>query len=157
MFIPIWVIIIIIVMAVLYVKFVKDTHIDNEHKVKRHLERLSDEAKYIEKDVARGVYSLAWRMVIIKNYHAIDVIKSLRFSRDYTALDIAENFLSSVEEYKEEIEECIADLERNTGYNLNGYKEDIGTIELYTDWINKYNDKVMEIRSLITEVRSELE
>lgn len=157
MYLPIWLIILLIAIAAFYVFSVKSTHKDNQHKVNAHLERLRIDAKYLEIDLARNFYDFAWKLVIFRNQHAIDVLKGLKENRNYTALSIGENFLYNVDEYKEVIEETLNNIKENTGFDLESHKDDISTLEFLNDWMEKYDSKVQEIRLLMEEVRSELE
>ncbi|EMM6468992.1 hypothetical protein [Enterobacter hormaechei] len=157
MFIPMWLIIVLVIVAVLYVMAVNVATKDNKHKVKKHLERLKIEANYLEIDFARNFYNFAWKLVIFRVQHAIDVAKNLKESRNYTALSIGENFLYNVDEHKELIEEILKGIKQNTGFDLERHKDDISTTKYLEEWLNKYDSKVQEIRDLMQEVSLELD
>lgn len=157
MFIPMWLIILLVIVAGLFVMAVKGAAKDNQHKVDSHLEKLRIEAKYLESDFARSFYDIAWKLVIFRYQHANDVAKNLKESRNYTALSIGENFLYNAQEHKEVIEETLNDIKHNTGFDLASNNDEISTTDFLEEWLNKFDSKVQEIRLLMEEVTAELE
>lgn len=157
MFIPMWLIIVIVLLAVFYVYGVKATHKDNEHKIKSHLDSLKSEANFAEIYLARSFYDLAWKMIMHKNHHASDVLKILKENRDYTALAIGEKFLYNPNEYQEEVNDIINDIKQNTGFDITTHNKEESPSQYYDEWVTKYNDKVSEIRLMMDIVSKEIE
>ena len=157
MFIPMWLIVVIIVVAVLYVLGVNAQHKENVHRVKSHMEGLKIEFSWAEKNLANDIYRLAYHFLKHKQDHAKEVIYLLKKHRDYYSVDRAERFLSEPSRFKEELDEALNDIQNMTGFDLDEARFDQQGYEWYKEEELKYDESIEEIRKLMNEVKNELD
>lgn len=157
MFIPMWLIVVLVVVAVLYVSGVKNTHNENVQRVDDHLERLKNEAKWIEKNLANDLYRLAYHFMKHKEAHVKELIYLLKTYRDHNAVDRAEWFLDEPNKFQEEFEEAIDDIHSMTGFDLADSRYDQQGYEWYKEEEQKYEDQIEEMKLLLSEIKNELD
>lgn len=157
MFLPVWLIVAILIISVLYVFGVKQTHKDNVHRVNVYIDRLKSEASWMEKHLANNFYYLTYHFIKHKNEHAKEIIILLKRYHDYHSLERAEWFIFQPDRFKDEIDAAIEDIHRDTGFDITKTRDDQQGYEWYQQEEKKYDEHLHTITELINVVRRELD